>query len=108
MTVLITGARQLARAGVPHLVLPVREAQTGDALRLEIESLGCKNVSTPLPPLRSGDTYCKLLQGQIAIEDNGSYFEYTGKLIAPYLPDNAQAVIDDLLQTSDSLLVCGR
>jgi len=306
VTVLITGAsnglgravaRQLARAGVPHLVLPVREARTGDALRLEIESLGCKNVSTPLlelaslasvkqfieefrtrpPPLkleglllnagtqsaqqlrftqdgleatfavnhlahyalfkglrdqltatasvgwtgsgthdpnlraarafgfrgaqyhtaimlaagqypgahnpeqtckdayatskwcnilmarhfgskepgqrrffafdpglmpgtglareqhgvalaawnyvlprlvrilpgasspqRSGDTYCKLLQGQIAIENNGSYFEYTGKAIAPYLPDNVQSVIDDLVQTSDSLLMHGR
>jgi NAD(P)-dependent dehydrogenase (short-subunit alcohol dehydrogenase family) len=290
VTVLITGAssglgravaRQLARAGVAHLVLPVREARTGDALRFEIESLGCKNVSTPLlelasfasvrqfieefrtrpqplsleglllnagtqsaqqlrftqvgleatfavnhlahyalflglrdqltatasvgwtgsgthdpnlraarafgfrgaqnpeqsckdayatskwcnilmarhfgskepgqrrffafdpglmpgtglareqrgvalavwnyvlprlvrilpgasSPLRSGDTYCKLLQGQIAIKDNGSYFEFAGKVIAPYLPDNVQSVIDDLVQTSDSLLARGR
>jgi NAD(P)-dependent dehydrogenase (short-subunit alcohol dehydrogenase family) len=56
-------------------------------------------------PQGSGDTYCKLLQGQIAIKNNGSYFEYTGKVIAAYLPDNVQSLIDDLLQTSDELLV---
>jgi NAD(P)-dependent dehydrogenase (short-subunit alcohol dehydrogenase family) len=59
-------------------------------------------------PQRSGDTYFKLLQGQIAIEENGSYFEYTGKVIAPYLPDNVQSVIDDLVRTSDELLARGR
>ncbi len=59
------------------------------------------------PPQRSGDTFCKLLQGQIAIEHNSSYFEFTGKVIAPYLPDNVQSVIDDLVQTSDALLVRG-
>jgi hypothetical protein len=43
----------LARAGVPDLVLPVREGRTGDALRVEIESLGCRNVATPLLELAS-------------------------------------------------------
>jgi len=59
-------------------------------------------------PQRSADTYFKLLQGQIAIEKNGSYFEYTGRVIAPYLPDNVQSVIDDLVRTSDELLARGR
>ncbi len=59
-------------------------------------------------PQKSADTYFKLLQGQIAIEENGSYFEYTGKVLTPYLPENVQSVIDDLLRTSDELLVRGR
>lgn len=59
-------------------------------------------------PQKSADTYFKLLQGQIAIEENGSYFEYTGKVLTPYLPENVQSVIDDLVRTSDELLVRGR
>jgi len=53
---------------------------------------------------RSGETYCKLLQGRIAIEPNGSYFDYTGRRIAPYIPDNVQSVIDELIRTSEELL----
>ena len=53
---------------------------------------------------RSGETYCKLLQGRIAIEPNGSYFDHTGQRIAPYIPDNVQSVIDELIRTSDELL----
>jgi len=62
MTILITGAsgglgrevaRGLARAGSAHLILPVRDAHSGDALRSEIESLGCEKVSTPVLELAS-------------------------------------------------------
>jgi len=55
-------------------------------------------------PQRSGDTFCKLLQRQINIEGNGGYFDYTGRLLAPYLPGNVQSVTDDLIRTSDELL----
>jgi len=38
---------------------------------------------------------------------NGSYFDYTGKRVAPYLPDNVQSVTDDLIRASDELLMRG-
>ncbi|HWX81053.1 MAG TPA: SDR family NAD(P)-dependent oxidoreductase [Steroidobacteraceae bacterium] len=56
-------------------------------------------------PQRSGQTFCKLLQRQIHVEDNGGYFDFTGKAIIPYLPDNVQSVIDDLIRTSDELVM---
>lgn len=55
-------------------------------------------------PKRSGDMLSKLMQGQIAIEQNGSYFTFAGKVIAPYIPDNEQAVIKDLIGTSEEWL----
>jgi NAD(P)-dependent dehydrogenase (short-subunit alcohol dehydrogenase family) len=56
-------------------------------------------------PQRSGDIYCQLLRGQIVIAENGGYFDFTGKPIAPYLPDNVQSVTDDLIRTSDELIM---
>lgn len=62
MTYLITGAtrglgretaRHLARAGVSRMILPVRDAKRGDALRAEMEAAGCRDVSTPLLELAS-------------------------------------------------------
>jgi NAD(P)-dependent dehydrogenase (short-subunit alcohol dehydrogenase family) len=55
-------------------------------------------------PKRSGDMLSELMQGRIAIEQNGSYFFFTGKVIAPYIPDNEQAVIKDLIGASEEWL----
>jgi NAD(P)-dependent dehydrogenase (short-subunit alcohol dehydrogenase family) len=54
-------------------------------------------------PKRSGEMLFKLIQGQAAV-DNGSYVTYTGEAVASYHPDNEQAMIRDLIQTSDELL----
>jgi len=55
-------------------------------------------------PRRSGEMLFKLMQGQVAV-DNGGYVNYTGKIVASYTPENEQAMIKDLIQTSDDLLV---
>jgi NAD(P)-dependent dehydrogenase (short-subunit alcohol dehydrogenase family) len=55
-------------------------------------------------PRQSGEILFRLMQGQIAIETNGSYLNDSGKPVAPYLPANERSVIDDLIVTSDELL----
>jgi NAD(P)-dependent dehydrogenase (short-subunit alcohol dehydrogenase family) len=55
-------------------------------------------------PKRSGDMLHRLMQGQIAVERNGSYFNYSGKVVAPYIPNHEQSVIRDLISTSEEWL----
>jgi NAD(P)-dependent dehydrogenase (short-subunit alcohol dehydrogenase family) len=55
-------------------------------------------------PRRSGEVLFKLMQRMIIVAKNGSYFDLTGKSIAPYVPADEQAMMRDLIQTSDEFL----
>lgn len=54
-------------------------------------------------PARSGRVLAELLTGHLA-GPNGSYYNYTGRVLEPWLPANESETVADLLDVSDALL----